>query len=68
MITISSNQFILVTLGNKIDTVFDSWFDLQEYCAETGKRGTVYLVETKIPLGGLLDQVTTTTAIFAEIE
>lgn len=67
MLSTSSKAFILL-IDNNIDAVTNSWDDMRDYCSETGKRGKVWLVNTKIPFGGNVDDVVTTKKLFGEIE
>lgn len=67
MFTTCNKSFVLM-INNQIDSVTRSWDDMRDYCSETGKRGKVFVIQTNIPFGGSIDDVKTSTAIFAEID
>ncbi len=66
MFSIGDRSFILVVDG-EIDSTTKDWNDMRDYCSETGKRGEVFLLESKIPLGGSLNQIVTSTSFFGKI-
>jgi hypothetical protein len=40
---------------------------MRDYCSETGKQGEVFLVENVIPLGGSINNISTSTSFFGKI-
>lgn len=67
MLTTTSKSFILL-IDNQIEAVAKSWDDIRDYCSETGKRGTVYVIENVILFGGKMSDIVTTQKLWAEIE
>jgi hypothetical protein len=53
--------------NDEIDTVAKDWNEMRDYCSETGKNGHVYVMETVIPFGGKLDEITSSTRFFGKI-
>jgi hypothetical protein len=66
MFNVSSRTFILVIDG-EIDSTTKDWNDMRDYCSETGKQGDVFLLESKIPLGGSVNNISTSTSFFGKI-
>ena len=54
-------------MDNQIEAVTNSFEDMDNYCAETKKKGTVYVIESVIPFGGKMSDVITTQKLWAEI-
>ena len=66
MLTTTKKTFILL-MDNQIEAVTNSFEDMDNYCAETKKKGTVYVIESVIPFGGKMSDVITTQKLWAEI-
>jgi hypothetical protein len=67
MLTTNTRSFVLL-IDNKVDAVAKDWDNMRDYCSETGKRGQVFLVETKFPFSGDINSITTTKSFFGEIQ
>jgi len=63
----TQRNFILLC-NSQIEAVTADWNGMRDYCSETGKRGDVFVVETAIPFGGKMSEVSTQTKFFGEIE
>jgi len=66
MLSTVKRNFILMQ-NDEIDTVAKDWNEMRDYCSETGKNGHVYVMETVIPFGGKLDEITSSTRFFGKI-
>jgi len=66
MSIVTVRSFILV-INNEIDAKTNDWNDMRDYCSETGKQGDVFLLESKIPLGGSVNNISTSTSFFGKI-
>ena len=67
MLTTTAKSFILL-MNDRIEAVTTSFEDMKIYCAETKKKGTVYVIESVIPFGGKISDIVTTQKIWAAIE
>lgn len=67
MKTVSNRTFVL-TINDEIDAYAKSWNDMRDYCSETGKRGTVFLIKNSIPFGGSVANIQSNIEYFGEIK
>jgi hypothetical protein len=66
MNSVTHKQFVLL-INNQIDAVTQDWDNMRDYCSETGKRGQVFTVETKIPFGAAMSDISIVKRYFGEI-